>query len=88
MIGMGEGLCYDERMIKASRDDAFDGMLVTAVEEVPRISDAERKKLKASLLRSRSEIMAGNYDRVTAKSLRADFDSALDEHGGQPLKKS
>jgi hypothetical protein len=50
------------------------GILVTAVEEVPRISDAEREALRESLERGRIEIAAGNYDLVTPATLRREFE--------------
>ncbi len=49
-------------------------MLVSAVEEVPRISDAERDALRASLDKARADIAGGNYDVVTPASLRREFD--------------
>jgi len=50
------------------------GILVPTVEEVPRISDAERRALRASLEQARADIAAGNYDVVTPASLRREFD--------------
>lgn len=49
-------------------------ILVPTVEEVPRITDAERKALRASLESARADIAAGNYDIVTAATLRREFD--------------
>ncbi len=49
-------------------------ILVPTVEEVPRISDAERDALRASLERARADIAAGNYDVVTPATLRREFD--------------
>ncbi len=49
-------------------------ILVPTVEEVPRISDAERRTLRASLEQARADIAAGNYDVVTPASLRREFD--------------
>jgi hypothetical protein len=64
------------------------GILVPVVEEVPRISDAERKALRVSLEKARADIAAGNYDVLTPEVLRGEFedifrdgktDSELDE---------
>jgi len=52
-------------------------ILVPVVEEVPRISEAERKTLRASLDRARADIAAGNYDVVTAASLRDEFEAVF-----------
>jgi hypothetical protein len=51
------------------------GILVPVVEEVPRISDAERKALRASLEEARADIAAGNYDVLTPAVLREEFES-------------
>ncbi len=48
-------------------------ILVPTVEEVPRISDAERRALQESLEKARADIAAGNYDVVTPASLRHEF---------------
>jgi hypothetical protein len=53
------------------------GILVPVVEEVPRISAAERKALRASLEKSRADIAAGNYDVLTPAVLRDEFASAF-----------
>jgi hypothetical protein len=50
------------------------GILVPVVEEVPRISDTERKALRASLEKARGDIAAGNYDVLTPELLRSEFD--------------
>ena len=50
-------------------------ILVPTVEEVPRISDAERDALRASLEKARADIAAGNYDVVTSSTLRREFDA-------------
>jgi hypothetical protein len=49
-------------------------MLVPTVAEVPRIRNAERDKLRASLEQARADIAAGDYDVVTSASLRREFD--------------
>jgi hypothetical protein len=49
-------------------------ILVPTIEEVPRISDAERRVLQASLEQARADIATGNYDVVTPASLRREFD--------------
>jgi hypothetical protein len=49
-------------------------ILVTTVEEVPRISEAEREALRESLERARTDIAAGNYDVVTPATLRREFE--------------
>ncbi len=53
---------------------ARSGILVPVVEEVPRISEAEREELRASLKKARAEIAAGNYDVLTPATLRQEFD--------------
>ena len=53
------------------------GILVPVVEEVPRISDAERKALRASLEKARTDITAGNYDVLTPAVLREEFESTF-----------
>ena len=59
-------------------------MLVPTVEEIPRICDAERHALRASLERARGDIAAGNYDVVTPATLRREFDGVFrgDKSGG------
>jgi hypothetical protein len=52
-------------------------MLVRSVEEVPRISDAERAELLASLKASRAEIAAGNFDVLKHGTLRKEFEAIL-----------
>jgi hypothetical protein len=49
-------------------------ILVPTIEEVPRISDAERRALQTSLEQAHADIAAGNYDVVTSASLRREFD--------------
>jgi hypothetical protein len=53
------------------------GILVPVVEEVPRISDSERKALRASLEKARGNIAAGNYDVLTPAVLRDEFESTF-----------
>jgi hypothetical protein len=52
-------------------------MLVPSVEEVSRISDAERAELLASLKASRAEIAAGNFDVLKRGTLRKEFEAIL-----------
>lgn len=54
-------------------------VLVPSVEEVPRISDAEREDLIASLNQSRADIAAGNFDVLTPGTLREEFDAILED---------
>jgi hypothetical protein len=54
-------------------------VLVPSVEEVPRISDAEREDLIASLKQSRADIAAGNFDVLTPGTLRKEFDAILED---------
>jgi hypothetical protein len=56
-------------------------MLIPVVEEVPRISEVERKQLIGSLEQARADIGAGNYEILTSSSLRAEFESVF-KHGG------
>ncbi len=53
------------------------GILVPVVEEVPRISDAERKALRASLEKARTDIASGDYDVLTPAVLRDEFESTF-----------
>ena len=55
------------------------GLLVPVVEEVPRISDAERQALRTSLEKARGDIAAGNYDVLTPGVLREEFESHHDK---------
>jgi hypothetical protein len=55
------------------------GLLIPVVEEVPRISDAERQALRTSLEKARSDIAAGNYDVLTPAVLREEFESHHDK---------
>jgi hypothetical protein len=52
------------------------GLLVSTVEEVPRISDSERAALRASLETAGADIAAGRFDVLTPALLRAEFDAA------------
>lgn len=54
------------------------GILVPTVEEVPRISDAERESLRNSLEAARADIASGNYDVLDRKTLRAEFVQVFD----------
>jgi hypothetical protein len=55
------------------------GILVSALEEVPHISDTERKALRVSLEKARGDIAAGNYDVLTLAVLREEFESRHDK---------
>lgn len=59
-------------------------ILVPTVAEVPRISNAERDTLRASLERARADIAVGNYDVVTPATLRREFDDIF--RGGKTDK--
>ena len=50
-------------------------VLVPAIEEVPRISDAERSALHTSLEKATADIAAGQFDVLTPKLLRGEFDA-------------
>jgi hypothetical protein len=50
-------------------------LLIPAVDEVPRISDAERDALRASLEKASADIASGDLDVVTPRSLRSEFDA-------------
>jgi hypothetical protein len=52
-------------------------ILVPVVEEVPRISDAERQALRSSLDKGRADIAAGDYDVLTPSLLREEFDAVF-----------
>ena len=52
-------------------------ILVSTVVEVPRISDAERAELLASLEESTAQIAAGNYDVIGPDTLRTEFDAIM-----------
>ncbi len=54
---------------------ASGSILVRTIEEVPRVSDAERADLLGSFEAARAEIAAGNYDVVISESLRAEFEA-------------
>jgi len=57
----------------AKPQKARPGILVPTIEEVPRISDAERDALRTSLEKARADIAAGRYDVLTADSMRREF---------------
>ena len=50
-------------------------LLIQAVDEVPRISDAERSALRTSLEKASADIASGDFDVVTPQSLRSEFDA-------------
>ncbi len=49
-------------------------MLIPAVDEVPRISDAERSALRTSLGKASTAIASGNFEVLTPQYLRSEFD--------------
>ena len=53
------------------------GLLVPIVEEVPRISDAERQALRTSLEKARADIAAGDYDVLAPGVLREEFEAVF-----------
>jgi hypothetical protein len=53
------------------------GLLVPVVEEVPRISGAERRTLRTSLEKARADIAAGDYDVLTPGVLREEFEAVF-----------
>jgi hypothetical protein len=71
-IGRIGRVCYISPMAKTRK--ARPGILVPVVEEVPRISNTERKALRASLEKARADIAAGNYDVLTPAALREEFE--------------
>jgi hypothetical protein len=50
-------------------------LLIPIVDEVPRIPDAERAALRASLETASADIASGDFDVLTPISLRAEFDA-------------
>jgi hypothetical protein len=74
-IGDSRQVCYISPMAKTRK--TRENILVPVVEEVPRISDAERAALRSSLDKARADIAAGDYDVVTPASLREEFDSVF-----------
>jgi len=60
-----------------SKTEAMRNVLVPSVEAVPRISDAERSELLASIKASRAEIAAGNFDVLKPGTLRKEFEAIL-----------
>ena len=52
------------------------------MEEVPRISDAERAELLASLEEGRADIAAGRYHVLKPGMLRKEFEAILDDDLG------
>ena len=59
-----------------------DTILVPTVEAVPRITDAERAELLASLEQGRADIEAGNYDVIGPHTLRREFDAIMKDDLG------
>jgi hypothetical protein len=60
-----------------SSTETANSVLVPSVEDVPRISAAERKGLIASLKQGRADIAAGNFDVLTPGALRKEFETIL-----------
>ena len=60
-----------------SHSKPTDTILVSIVEEVPCISDAERAELLASLEESRAEYAAGNYHVLKPGMLRKEFEAIV-----------
>jgi hypothetical protein len=56
-------------------------VLIPAIEEVPRISDAERSALHTSLEKASADIAAGQFDALTPELLRGEFDAIY--HGDE-----
>jgi len=56
-------------------------VLVSTVEEVAHISDAERERLRKSLEKARADIAAGDYDVVTPATRREFDDIFRRTHG-------
>ncbi len=56
-----------------------DTIFVPTVEAVPRISDAERAELLASLEESRAEYAAGNHHVLKPGMLRKEFEAILND---------
>jgi hypothetical protein len=73
-------------MSKTQKARPATGILVPVIEEVPRISESERQELRASLEKARADIAAGNFDVVTRKSLRDEFEDIYngDDSGEKP----
>jgi hypothetical protein len=74
-IGRTGRICYISTMPKTRKPRA--GLLVPVVEEVPRISDAERQALRASLEKARADIAGGDYDVLTPGVLREEFEAVF-----------
>lgn len=57
-----------------------DTVLVPVVQDVPRISDAERAELLASLDQAAAQIEAGDFDEIGPDTLRREFQAILEEN--------
>ena len=66
-------------MTSALKSADMSGVLVPVVDEVPRISDAERVELLESLKEASADIAAGNFDVLTPQFLRMEFDKIMAE---------
>jgi hypothetical protein len=55
--------------------------LIPIVDEVPRIQDAERAALRASLEKAGADIASGNFDVLTPQLLRSEFDAVYFDGG-------
>lgn len=62
-------------MSNSAKSSRSAGSLESTIKDMPRISDQERTALRASLDRAKAEIAAGQFDEVTAESLRAEFNA-------------
>jgi hypothetical protein len=49
--------------------------LIPVVDEVPRIPDAERAALRASLEKASADIASGSFDVLTPQLLRSEFEA-------------
>ena len=54
-------------------------ILVPTVEEVPRITDAERVELIASLDEATAQIAAGDFDVIGPDTLRTEFEAIMQD---------
>jgi hypothetical protein len=57
---------------------AANTLLVPVVESVPRISDAERAELLASLARGSADIAAGRFREIGPETLKREFEAILE----------
>jgi hypothetical protein len=62
-------------MSKTQREPERPSLLIPAVDEVPLIPDTERAALLGSLKKASADIASGDFDVVTPRSLRSEFDA-------------